>query len=172
MVKRLVELHGGTIRAASDGPGKGATFAVMLPAIEAPARLAVAPAAPAAARRRRILVIEDNADARESLAALLRLSGHEVSTAHGALEGIEQAFGSAPEVMLVDIGLPDLDGYELARRLRRNPALRRTRLVALTGYGTQEDRRRALAAGFDEHLAKPVELEALEALLRSFPAAA
>jgi len=121
---------------------------------------------------RRVLIIEDNRDARESLAALLRLAGHEVRAAQSGTEGIELARSAALDFVLVDIGLPDIDGYEVARRLRSHPAMRRVRLVALTGYGREEDRRRALAAGFDEHLAKPVELRSLETLLRSFAAAA
>jgi len=95
-----------------------------------------------------------------------------VHEAESGAEGLRMALSVAPDVALVDIGLPDLDGYEVARRLREDPATRHIRLVALTGYGTVEDRRRALAAGFDEHLAKPVELASLEALLRSLPAAA
>ena len=173
MAKRLVELHGGTIRAASAGAGKGATFTVALPAMEQPvsAAGAMAAAPPGQAGARRILVIEDNRDARDSLAALLRLHGHEVHTAQNGAEGIAMARSGALDFVLVDIGLPDIDGYEVARRLREH-AGRGLRLVALTGYGRQEDRRRALAAGFDEHLAKPVELGALEALLRAFAAAA
>jgi CheY-like chemotaxis protein len=174
MAKRLVELHGGTIRAASAGAGKGATFTVALPAIEQPAAAAAgsagAPAAHAGARR--ILLIEDNRDARDTLAALLRLSGHDVRTAQNGAEGIEIAASSALDFILVDIGLPDIDGYEVARRLRSDPSARQARLLAITGYGRQEDRRRALAAGFDEHVAKPVELPALEAILRTFAAAA
>jgi CheY-like chemotaxis protein len=171
MAKRLVELHGGSIRAASAGAGRGATFTVALPAIEQPLGAgAAAPAGEVGARR--VLIIEDNRDARESLAALLRLAGHDVHTAQSGTEGIELACSAALDFVLVDIGLPDLDGYEVARRLRSHPATRRVRLVALTGYGRQEDRRRALAAGFDEHLAKPVELGSLETLLRSFAAAA
>jgi signal transduction histidine kinase/ActR/RegA family two-component response regulator len=166
MVKRLVELHDGTIRAASGGADKGAQFTVELPAIERPEDLAlVTPHAPTKAIARRILIVEDDDDARYTLAALLRLGGHEVFAAENGSDGVAMAASLLPDVALVDIGLPDLDGYELARRLRSNQATSRVALVALTGYGTQEDRRAALAAGFDEHLAKPVELEALEAVL-------
>jgi signal transduction histidine kinase/CheY-like chemotaxis protein len=172
MAKRLVELHEGTIRAASAGPGRGATITVELPATEAPALRAADKPAPAAPAPRRVLVIEDNADGRETLAALLRLWGHEVHGAEDGARGLEAAARLRPQLALVDIGLPDIDGYEIARRLRADPAMRGMRLVALTGYGMAEDRRRALAAGFDEHLAKPVEPSALEALLRSLPAAA
>ena len=172
MAKRLVELHGGTIRAASAGAGRGAAITVELAAIAPPALHAAEKPAPAPAGPRRVLVIEDNADGRETLAALLRLGGHEVHAAENGARGLEAAARVRPHLALVDIGLPDIDGYEVARRLRHDPATRGARLVALTGYGMAEDRRRALAAGFDEHLAKPVELDALEALLRSLPAAA
>ena len=166
MVKRLVELHDGTVSAASSGPAQGATFTVVLPAIEAPGvPQEHARQAPAAFAAQRVLVIEDNDDARESLAALLGLAGHEVHEAANGLQGIEMAKALAPALTLVDVGLPDIDGYEVAHRLRADPATRHLRLVALTGYGTQDDRRRALAAGFDEHLAKPVEPGLLEAML-------
>ena len=167
MVKRLVEMHDGVIRAQSAGAGRGAKFSVRLPAIDPPA-LAAAGAKPEsrAQARLRMLLVEDNADARESLAALLRLEGHEIHVAPDGARGLEAAKALAPHAVLVDIGLPDMDGYELARRLRADPALRAARLVALTGYGTQEDRRRALAAGFDRHLAKPVDLETLQEVLR------
>jgi signal transduction histidine kinase len=166
MAKRLAELHGGSIRAQSDGPGRGATFSVELPAIERPAAEATPRAQPAAGGKARILVVEDNEDARESLTELLRFSGHEVLAVADGARGLEAATARAFDVALVDVGLPGLDGYEVARRLKADPATRSLRLVALTGYGSAEDRGRALAAGFDEHLAKPVELQALEALLR------
>jgi CheY-like chemotaxis protein len=173
MVKRLVELHGGTIRAASDGPGKGSRFIAELPAIERPAGLAAVKPHPAGRPpRRRIVLIEDNPDARDSLAALLRLGGHEVHATESGLHGLEKALAWVPDLALIDIGLRDLDGYEIARRLRRNEKTRQLRLVAVTGYGTPEDRRRALAAGFDEHLPKPVDPKALERLLGSLAAAA
>jgi signal transduction histidine kinase/ActR/RegA family two-component response regulator len=162
MAKRLVELHGGRIRARSDGPGKGATFIVELPAIERVAAPVERPAADVAKPAPlRILVVEDNRDARESLATLLRIEGHEVVEAENGAGGVALAQTSAPDFALVDIGLPDIDGYEVARRLRDAPATRGIGLVAVTGYGTQEDLRRALAAGFDVHLAKPVEVAQL-----------
>jgi signal transduction histidine kinase/CheY-like chemotaxis protein len=172
MAKRLVELHGGSIAAASAGAGHGAIFTVTLPAIERPAIHTPVPQSDSPPVARRILLVEDNADGRESLVSLLRLNGHEVHAAENGAQGIELATSVAPELMLVDIGLPDIDGYEVARRLKSNPATAPLRLVALTGYGTHEDRRRTLAAGFDEHLVKPVELDVLEALLRSLPIAA
>jgi CheY-like chemotaxis protein len=111
--------------------------------------------------------VEDNADARASLAALLRTKGYDVATAENGTQGIAMAETDPPDFALIDIGLPDVDGYEVARRLKSLSPDRRPALVAITGYGTREDRRRALAAGFDEHLAKPVELHALESVFGS-----
>ena len=165
MVKRLVELHDGTVQVKSDGTNHGATFTVELPAIDRPeSRTPVATAA-TEARPRRILIIEDDDDARESLAELLRLDDHHVSVASHGTDGVALASSLAPDFVLVDIGLPDINGYEVARLLRDNPATCSLRLIAVTGYGTQEDRRSALAAGFNEHLAKPVELDSLKILL-------
>ncbi len=165
MVKRLVELHGGTVQAKSEGTNHGATFTIELPAIGRPEPISEVSSMTSTAMHRRILIIEDDDDARDSLAELLRLDGHHVTVASTGAEGVTSASSSTPEFVLVDIGLPDIDGYEVARRLRSNPATSRMRLVAVTGYGTQEDRRSALAAGFDEHLAKPVALELLKAML-------
>ena len=165
MVKRLAELHGGTVQAKSDGTNHGATFTVELPAIERPEQVSEVSSMTSTATQRRILLIEDDDDARDSMAELLRLDGHDVTVASNGSDGVASASSSSPEFVLVDIGLPDIDGYEVARRLRSNPATSRLRLVAVTGYGTQEDRRSALAAGFDEHLAKPVALDLLKAIL-------
>ena len=138
----------------------------------APSGPLAAPARPQRLRRAqrawipRILIVEDNADARESLARLLRLQRHEVQTAENGEQGLALARAGGADVVVLDIGLPDVDGYEIARRLKADPATRHLWLVAVTGYGTQDDRKRALAAGFDEHLAKPVEPDELEALLR------
>jgi signal transduction histidine kinase/CheY-like chemotaxis protein len=168
MAKRLVELHDGTIAALSSGPGGGASFIAEFPLIDRPAE---APAARDEPGRRavpaRVLVVEDNADARASLAALLRTKGYDVATAENGTQGIAMAETDPPDFALIDIGLPDVDGYEVARRLKSLSPDRRPALVAITGYGTREDRRRALAAGFDEHLAKPVELHALESVFGS-----
>ena len=173
MVKRLVELHGGTVQAKSAGPNHGATFTVELPAIERPAALTVVKTPTTmTATPRRVLIIEDDDDAADTLAELLRLGDHQVSVARSGTEGVALACSLAPEFVLVDIGLPDIDGYEVARRLRNNPVTSHLRLIAVTGYGTREDRRSALAAGFNEHLAKPVELESLKMLLSEVPAAA
>jgi two-component system CheB/CheR fusion protein len=153
LVKGLVETHGGTVAATSGGRGAGAEFVVRLPLTVAPARVEVAPPAPP--RPRRILLIEDNPDSAESLRLALELDGHEVAVAHEGRQGIARARELTPEVVLCDIGLPDMDGYAVAKALRGEPALRNTVLVALTGYALPEDQRRAAAAGFDVHLTKP-----------------
>ena len=166
LVKQLVELHGGSVAMTSRGPGLGSEFTVRLPAIVAgpePAR--AAPAAPAAQRRRRLLIVEDNADAREGLQMLLTLAGHEVETSEDAASALEKLRAFQPEIALIDIGLPGVDGYALARMVRQTPEARTTCLVALTGYGQAEDRQMALAAGFDAHMTKPVDPEKLCAFL-------
>lgn len=167
LAQRLAQLHGGEISAHSAGEGQGSTFRVRLPAIAAPAGAAAAQAPEAAAvpAARRVLVIEDNADAGESLVVLLEMLGHQAEWCGLGLAGVERALALAPDLVLVDIGLPDIDGYEVAGRIRAQPQGRAMRLVALTGYGTPEDRSRALAAGFDDHLAKPIGMPELEALL-------
>ena len=171
LVKGLVETHGGTIEASSAGKGKGTEFVVRLPLAAAPVGLAVAPAA--APRPRRILVIEDNLDAAESLQLALELQGHEVFLAHDGPEGIVRAREILPEVVLCDIGLPDMDGYAVAKALRGEPELRDTLLVALTGYALPEDVRRATDAGFDAHLTKPTTIEGVEEVMgRARPHAA
>jgi CheY-like chemotaxis protein len=161
LVKRLVELHGGRVQAHSDGPGRGSLFVVRLPSIPAPGLDASAPRsrAPATDRRVRVLIVEDNADARESLCALLELDGHEVHQAADGEVGIELALRLHPDVVLVDIGLPRMDGYELARHLRARGA--HSWLVAITGYGRPEDRQRSLEAGFDDHVVKPIDPDGL-----------
>jgi signal transduction histidine kinase len=164
LVKRLAELHGGAVAVASEGPAKGATFTVRLPAKPAPA-LVGAKAAAGAARARRVLVVEDNDDARQMLAALLSLEGHEVRSARSAFAGFALASESAPELALIDIRLPDMDGYELARRLRGLPGPARIGLIALTGLAQPEDMQRAFEAGFDAHLAKPVSAERLKQVM-------
>ncbi len=167
LVRRIAELHGGHAEAASEGPGRGSTFTVALPAIAAP-RPAPAEAATATPRDtavRRILVVEDNADAREMLHHLLRLAGHAVSEATDGPGGLEAARRERPDIALLDVGLPGVDGYELARRLRAEDA--GVYLVALTGYGQPDDRRQAMEAGFDAHLVKPVSPEALLAAIHA-----
>lgn len=169
LVRRLAELHGGTAQAASDGPGQGSTFIVRLPGIAAPTSSAgQLPGAPDTAKpRRRILIVEDNVDVRESLRALLELSGHEVHEAPDGPSGVERAVALRPDVALVDIGLPGLDGYDVARRIRSMPDCGRTVLVALTGYAQPEYRERADDAGFDGYLPKPVDVSQLSALIET-----
>jgi two-component system, chemotaxis family, CheB/CheR fusion protein len=164
LVKRLVDLHNGEVRAYSDGLGKGSEFVVRLPlAREAVQSDAEGQSAPSLGLRR-ILVIEDNTDAREMLAIALRLAGHEVLEAATGADGIEIVRRHRPEIVLVDIGLPDIDGYEVARRLRQT-ADGRFRLIALTGYGQARDRALSRAAGFDAHLLKPLDPSTLEAAI-------
>jgi PAS domain S-box-containing protein len=168
VARRLVEMHGGTIEAHSEGTGKGSEFIVRLPALADSARREAARRAgglPASTVPRRILVVDDNVDAAESIGTLLRLWGHEVRLAHTGPEALEAAGVYHPEVVVLDIGLPGINGHEVARRLRQQPGTERTVLVALTGYGQDEDRRRSMEAGFDHHLTKPVQPETLEELL-------
>jgi len=164
LVRQLVQLHGGTVEAHSDGPGKGSEFVVRLPYVPATAATSGrAPRLDASGHGRRILVVDDNVDAAEALAELLREYGHDVRTAHGAGAGIAEALRSRPEIVLLDISMPDADGYEVAGRLRAE--LSGTMLVALTGYGEQRHRDMSRDAGFDHHLTKPVDTRALEKLL-------
>ena len=166
LVRRLAELHGGQAQATSDGPGRGSLVTVRLPAIEAPA-VQPQPQAPAAPpRSREILLVEDNDDARESLRTLLEHAGHRVRSAADGPSGLEAMRSRLPDLALIDIGLPHMDGYELVRRVRSLIDGRpMPYLVALTGYGLPEDRNRAFAAGFDAHLVKPVDPGKLQELL-------
>jgi len=168
LVRSLTEMHGGSVGAHSAGPGRGSEFVVRWPLLgeETPAGVEVPPEeAPPTERAIRVLLVDDNVDATESLAMLLRLWGHEVAVAHDGPAALRAAAACRPGVALLDIGLPGMDGYELARQLRRQPGLERTALVALTGWGQEEDRRRSQEAGFDHHLVKPVELSDLQTLL-------
>jgi len=163
IAKNLVELHGGTIAVESAGVGQGARFTVTLPIVEpaqAPAAAASA-GSPATATPSRLLVVDDNADAAESLALALRLEGHEVETAGDGDAALRLLDRFAPAAAILDIGLPTMNGYELAGAMRADPRTRAIVLIALTGYGRAPDRRRALDAGFDEHLVKPVEFDKL-----------
>jgi CheY-like chemotaxis protein len=163
LVKRLVEMHGGEVSVSSPGPGRGSTFVIRLPLsrqeIEQASQAVVTTPAT------RILVVDDNADAADSLAALLELESHEVEVSYGSADALERVVRFRPAVVLLDIGLPDMDGYEVARRIRAMRDLDPLRLIALTGYGQTEDRRRAKEAGFDSHLVKPVEFPALQRAL-------
>jgi CheY-like chemotaxis protein len=165
LVKGLVELHGGTVSVRSEGLGRGSEFVVKLPLAPphehaAPALLPALLRAPTT-RAIDILVIEDNVDAARSIAELLEMKGHRVHVATDGLTGIKKARELKPEVVLCDIGLPDVDGYEIARTLRADEGLRFTRLIALTGYAQPEDRQRAKEAGFDAHIGKPPAVDAL-----------
>ena len=154
LVKALVEMHGGTVQAHSDGPGKGSVFTVRLPSTTARARAALSSPAPASGVR--VLVVDDNDDVRDMLRMQLSLGGHEVHEAADGHAAVEIAERIGPDVALVDLGLPGLDGYEVARRIRASARGPSPLLVAITGYGRAEDRERALASGFDVHLTKPV----------------
>ncbi len=162
----LVELHGGAIAARSEGPGKGAEFVVTLPLAPPPPE-ALEPSAPATApgTRRRVLIVDDNADAACTLADVLGLLGHEVSIAPDGATGILRARELRPDMVICDLGLPDVDGYTVARTLREDASLQSTRLIALSGYGQPEDKQRALQAGFERHFTRPAPLDALAALL-------
>jgi len=168
LVRRLAELHGGTVRAESPGVGEGATFAVNLPRIDAPKEDRPPEDGTHAGKEGkplRILVVEDNDDGRETLAMMLRLNGHQVHEADSGPGGVASIQSVHPQVAIVDIGLPGFDGYEVARRTRASPDTREVRLVALTGYGQEEDRRNARAAGFDWFLVKPADMGALTEIL-------
>ncbi|MDB5899808.1 MAG: hypothetical protein JWP41_3410 [Ramlibacter sp.] len=174
LVRRLVELHGGRVSAYSRGLGHGSTFTVSLPQLAqsaaaplptaAPADGALTTGAVAGATPSRVLVVDDNPDAADTMASLMEVFGAEVRTAREGAQALALAENFAPDLILLDIGLPGMDGYETARRLRQIPSLH-ARLVALTGYGSPQDREKALAAGFDEHLVKPLSPEGTRALL-------
>jgi CheY-like chemotaxis protein len=168
LVKSLAEMHGGSVSAASAGLGKGTSFTVRLPRSEAVAQ-AIVRRAPALARTHRILIADDNADAAESLAALLRIGAHEVRTAHDGEQAVAVAAAFRPNIAFLDIGMPKLDGYEAARRIRAAPWSRGMVLVGLTGWGGEEVRRRAFESGLDHHITKPAQLDVIEDLLRKLP---
>jgi CheY-like chemotaxis protein len=173
-VKNLVALHGGTVSAHSDGLGRGSTFTVSLPAArgqiaaESTSHLRVTPAS---SRSGRVLIVDDNLDAAELLQHALEASGYAVEMATDPITALDVAARFAPEVAILDIGLPVIDGYELATRLLALPELADCRLIALTGYGQEHDRRRSLDAGFHEHLVKPVDVDRLVRLVEAVRAA-
>ena len=172
MVQRLVNLHDGSVEARSAGPGQGSEFVVRLPLraepaiVQPPSTAHAEDCAPPGAPRR-VLVVDDNQDAAQALRLLLESEGHEVMLAADGPAGLSMAREHRPDVVLLDIGLPRLNGYEIATRIRADPALKGTMLVAVTGYGQMHDRARASASGFDHHLVKPVEFSALQDLLRA-----
>ena len=179
LVRRLVELHGGTVEAASEGVGRGSTFTMRLPLVAGQAPATIVPsaapvslpiAAPAAAPAvvetgLRVLVVDDNIDAADTLGALLDMGGHATRVANDGYQAIEMAKGFQPQVVFLDIGLPGMNGYEVARKLRELPGMDRAFLIALTGWGTREDRERSSEAGFNHHLTKPADMDAVETLL-------
>jgi two-component system CheB/CheR fusion protein len=166
LVRAIAELHGGTVQAHSDGQGSGSEFTVRLPLGAAAAQPTEMPASePAAPANGTVLLVEDNDDSRRTLGSLLKLDGYEVLAACDGQEGLEAIFAHRPAVAIVDIGLPVLDGYEVARRVRSQLSRRDVFLVALTGYGRPEDRRAVFEAGFDEHLVKPLKRMDLERVL-------
>jgi signal transduction histidine kinase/ActR/RegA family two-component response regulator len=172
LVKGLVRLHGGTVHAASEGPGKGSTFTLRIPGCRPEASPELGPGgqglAPQGERRGRILVVDDNTDAASSLAMVLRSAGHTVLTAGGGEEGLALGASMHPDVVLLDIGMPDLNGYDVARRMRFTDWGRNCMLVALTGWGQKEDVERAHGAGFDFHMTKPADPERIERLVAEF----
>ena len=169
LVKRLVELHGGIVEVASGGHGRGSLFTVRLPAASPSRATDQVPQAPVVSQPRRVLVVEDQPDAREVLRLALQLAGHEVFEAADGPSGIEAVSRHQPDAAVIDIGLPGCDGYEVARQVRRVSDGRTIFLVALTGYGQPDDHQRAEEAGFDVHLVKPIDLDRLNALLRESP---
>jgi PAS domain S-box-containing protein len=171
LVSTLVEMHGGTVEAHSDGLGRGSEFTVRLPMLTEAAQPMPRPSAsePMAMPARRVLVVDDNQDGAESLSILLQLGGHETEQAHDGYEALEAAKRFRPDVVLLDIGLPGLNGYEVCRRLRQQPWGASLILVALTGWGQEEDRQRSREAGFNAHMVKPVDHETLTKLLAWVP---
>lgn len=168
LVRSLAQLQGGTVAATSDGPGKGSEFVVRLPAAQGRAEAdnkGKRDATAAPARRFRVLVVDDNVDTANGMARLLRFSGHDVRVAHNGDEALEVAREHRPEVTLLDIGLPGMDGYEVAEHLRAEEGSKDSVLIAVSGYGEEQARARSKAAGFHHHLVKPVNFDTILALL-------
>jgi two-component system CheB/CheR fusion protein len=172
LVRRIAEMHGGSVQALSEGLGKGSEFVIRIPvgsAERAKAPQAVPPPTPRSSHRR-ILLVDDNHDLADAFAAVLVGSGHDVRIAYDGPSGLRAAEEFRPDVLFLDIGLPLLDGYEVARRMRRLPGLETTTLIALSGYGEPEDRQQSKEAGFDLHLVKPADLGRIEQVLATLPA--
>jgi CheY-like chemotaxis protein len=170
LAKRLVELHGGRISVHSDGPGQGSSFVVKLNLLNVPPLRAVSPVADPVATNpgrtnARVLIVDDNRDGAQGLALMLDIEGHEVRTAADGLEALKIAEEFQPHVVLLDIGMPGMDGYETARRLRARPWAQSALLCALTGWGQEDDKRRARTAGFDRHLVKPIDPEEISRIV-------
>ena len=166
LVKRLVEMHGGRVAASSPGSGRGSTFEIRLP-LASPGEEAAWAAEPLRALRKRILIVDDNSDAADSLGMILQLEGHQVEVSYESHGVLERVHAFKPDVVLLDIGLPDVNGYDIARAIRASADARDLRLVALTGYGQLEDRQKSRLAGFDDHLVKPVEHAMLQRVLNA-----
>jgi two-component system CheB/CheR fusion protein len=169
LVRGLVELHGGTVSAHSEGVGRGAEMVARLPLDVGAAVDMTAPRAGESGVPRRILIIEDNVDAADSLREVLSFGGHAIEVAYNGPDGIKRARAVRPDIVLCDLGLPDMSGYEVAQAFRADAQLEGMFLVALSGYALPEDRQRSAEAGFQRHLAKPPSIEDLHALLRSIP---
>ena len=170
LVQSLVDLHGGSVSASSPGAGQGSTFTVHLPLLSASSDTMADTSSsqtPSRPGQLQVMVVDDNTDAAESLGVLLDIEGHAAHIAHTGAEALQLAQSQAFDVVFLDIGLPDMTGYDVARRMRMLPTMEKTLLVALTGWGTQDDRQRTRDAGFDRHLTKPAELPAVEELLRA-----
>jgi CheY-like chemotaxis protein len=169
LVRRLVELHGGTVEAHSEGRGQGSEFVVRLPVLQPTASLSSVDTRSVStlATPRRILIVDDNQDSASSLALLLSITGNETRTAHDGVEAVDVAARFKPDIVLLDIGLPKMNGYDACRAIRQQPGGQDMLLVAVTGWGQEDDRRRSQLAGFDVHLVKPVEYAEIEALLSS-----
>ena len=165
LVRGLVTLHGGTISASSGGAGRGSEFSVRLPTLDLPQQAAAVQPPESTARRCRILVVDDNVDAAESMTMALELCGHETLAVHDGVAALQAAARFMPQVILLDIGLPGRNGYEVAREIRRMPWGRDVLLIAATGWGQESDKQLAEDAGFDRHLTKPVDFDKLQALL-------
>jgi len=172
LARSIVGMHGGTLQAFSAGPNEGSEFVVRLPVVDEPAQrlgARVSVESATAVRSRRILVVDDNVDSAESMAVLMKLSGHQIAIAFDGESALKTAGTFRPQIIILDVGLPRIHGYEVAERLRALPENRNLVLVALTGYGREQDRRRAIEAGFDYHFVKPIDFTTLELLVNSLP---
>jgi CheY-like chemotaxis protein len=172
LVKGLVSLHGGTVEAASEGPGKGSTFAIHLPGdlitSSSRFRMTSSPAQSARGPHGKVLVVDDNRDAADSLAMVLASSGHSTFTAYGGEQALDIGNTERPDAVVLDIGMPDMNGYEAAQRIRQTDWGKEALLLAVTGWGKKEDVERAVKAGFTFHMTKPADPERVERLVREF----
>jgi CheY-like chemotaxis protein/two-component sensor histidine kinase len=165
LARSLAEMHGGTLEAQSPGLGLGSTFTVRLPQVETTSSAPAPMGGALEAHSRRVLIVDDNRDSADTATAILRLLGNEVESAYSGSAALDVAAHFRPSVVLLDLAMPDMDGFETLRRLRATPGLEKVFAIAMTGYGTQDDKKRTVESGFDAHLTKPVELDALVHLL-------